>query len=196
MRPLTITADAVGDRRSRRRGSARSAAPRSRPRPPAPRSASPTCSTITGASPSVGSSITSSFGFEQQRAADREHLLLAARQLRAAVAACARPGAGTSHRRARPRAARPATRRKVSSTDERRPDAPPLRHVGDAAPRDLVAAPGRGSPRRAGGRCRCAGTSPVIALHSVVLPMPLRPTMPSTPRSSVRLTPCSAWARP
>jgi hypothetical protein len=41
-----------------------------------------------------------------------------------------------------------------------------------------------------------AGTSPVIALHSVVLPMPLRPTMPSTPRSSMRLTLCSAWARP
>ena len=35
MRPLTITADAVGDRRSRRRGSARSAAPRSRLRRPA-----------------------------------------------------------------------------------------------------------------------------------------------------------------
>jgi hypothetical protein len=40
------------------------------------------------------------------------------------------------------------------------------------------------------------GTSPVIALQSVVLPMPLRPTMPSTPRSSAKLTPCSTWAWP
>ena len=79
---------------------------------------------------------------------------------------------------------------------QRRPHAPALRHVGDAALRDLVRRAGRGSPRRPAGRCRVAGTSPVIALHSVVLPMPLRPTMPSTPRSSVRLTPCSAWARP
>ena len=41
-----------------------------------------------------------------------------------------------------------------------------------------------------------AGTSPVIALQSVVLPMPLRPTTASTPAGSVSETPCSAWARP
>src|SRR4029077_8961433 len=41
-----------------------------------------------------------------------------------------------------------------------------------------------------------AGVSPTIALHSVVLPMPLRPTSDSTPRASVRSTPCSAWLRP
>jgi hypothetical protein len=41
-----------------------------------------------------------------------------------------------------------------------------------------------------------ARTRPVMALHSVVLPMPLRPTMPEHALSSVKLTPCSAWARP
>src|SRR5882672_7976368 len=41
-----------------------------------------------------------------------------------------------------------------------------------------------------------AGTRPVMALHSVDLPMPLRPTMASTPWSSASDTPCSTWARP
>ena len=98
------------------------------------RSACATCSTITGARPSVGSSITSSRGFEQQRAADRQHLLLAARQLRAAVAACARPGAGTSRRRGRPRAC--AARPGAAS---RRPTAR-ARRAGPAARRRCRAA--------------------------------------------------------
>ncbi len=37
---------------------------------------------------------------------------------------------------------------------------------------------------------------PVIALHSVVFPMPLRPTTARMPRSRVSDTSCSAWARP
>src|SRR2546430_17152290 len=41
-----------------------------------------------------------------------------------------------------------------------------------------------------------ARTSPVTALHSVVLPMPLRPTTARTPWASPSDTPCSAWARP
>src|SRR6266851_1763854 len=40
------------------------------------------------------------------------------------------------------------------------------------------------------------GTRPVMALQSVDLPMPLRPTTASTPRSRESDTPCSTWARP
>jgi len=43
---------------------------------------------------------------------------------------------------------------------------------------------------------RETGTSPRIALHSVVLPMPLRPTSASTPPSRFRSTPCSACEAP
>src|SRR5260370_16893756 len=41
-----------------------------------------------------------------------------------------------------------------------------------------------------------AGTRPVMALHSVDLPMPLRPTTASTPRSRENDTPCRTCARP
>ena len=64
----------------------------------------------------------------------------AARRRRAARrrCPCARPGAGTSRRCGRRRAcfARHQAQRLVDR--QRRPDAPALRHVGDAAPRDLV----------------------------------------------------------
>jgi hypothetical protein len=41
-----------------------------------------------------------------------------------------------------------------------------------------------------------AFTSPITALQSVVLPMPLRPTTASTPWGRRSDTPCSAWAWP
>ena len=84
---------------------------------------------------------------EQQRPADRQHLLLAARELRAAVAACARPGAGTSRRCDRPRAAAAPPGAGSRRPTERRPDAPALRHVGDAAPGDSVRRQAAGSAR-------------------------------------------------
>ena len=141
---------------------------RARPRPPARRSPAPG---PRSARPSpAGAARAAARGRSRASAARRRK---AARRR----CPCARPGAGTSRRCGRPRACAGATRRSVSSTAERGPDAPALRHVGDAAPRDLVAAAGRGSPRRRGARCRSPRTSPVIALHSVVLPMPLRPTM-------------------
>ena len=37
---------------------------------------------------------------------------------------------------------------------------------------------------------------PMMVLHSVVLPMPLRPTTENTPESSVRSTPCKACEWP
>jgi hypothetical protein len=131
---------------------------------------------------------------EQERAADGEHLRLAARELRAAVALAL--GQAREHRVDPLDVA--AVRRDQAQglvDAERRPDAPSLRHVGDAAPGDAVRRHAADlfaeQPDAA-----AAGTSPVIALHSVVLPMPLRPTIASTPRSSAKLTPCSTWARP
>ena len=62
MRPLTMIADAAPRREVPRRSSARSAGPRSRPPRRAARSICSTCSTMIGASPSVGSSMTSSCG--------------------------------------------------------------------------------------------------------------------------------------
>ena len=40
------------------------------------------------------------------------------------------------------------------------------------------------------------GTIPMIALHRVVLPIPLRPTTDSTPDASVTSTPCNACEAP
>ena len=40
------------------------------------------------------------------------------------------------------------------------------------------------------------GTRPMMALQSVVLPMPLRPTTDSTPPLRLRSTPCSACDAP
>ncbi len=74
---------------------------------------------------------------EQQRAADRQHLLLSARKLCAAVALAlgqAREHAVDAIHIAA--LARHQTQRLVDA--QRRPDAPPLRNVGDAAFRDLV----------------------------------------------------------
>ena len=78
------------------------------------------------------------FRVQQERPRDGEHLLLAARQLRAAV--------GFPFRKSwesrinpfpRPRAALAADQAKVFIDRERRPKSPPLRNVTDAQPRDL-----------------------------------------------------------
>ena len=64
-------------------------------------------------------------------------------------------------------------------------------------PRSVIAFGGR--PRISSPSSRTlpeAGTSPVIALHSVVLPMPFRPTTAVTPWSRLRETSWSACARP
>ena len=188
---------AVGDRRSRRRGSARSAAPRSRPRSASRVSISTTCSTMTGARPSVGSSITSSRGLTSSAAADRQHLLLAAGELGAAVAPAlgqAREGLVDALDGPGPLGA-VADQAQMLVHRERGPDAPALRHVADAAIGDLV---GRQAEDLVAGEpdaAARAGTSPVIALHSVVLPMPLRPTTPSTPRSRRQATRPAARGR-
>ena len=73
---------------------------------------------------------------EHQRAADRQHLLLAARQLAAACCGAARAGAGTSRRRARASTGPAvATAVRFSSTRQRAEDVALLRRPADAAPR-------------------------------------------------------------
>ena len=143
------------------------------------RSACATCSTITGARPSVGSSITSSFGFSSS-----------ARPIASICCSppesCAPPLPLRSASRGNIEYTRStsrfllATSRSVSSTESeghtRRPwgtYAMPRRVISFGA-RPRISSPSRRTLPR-------AGTRPVIALHSVVLPMPLRPTMPSTP---------------
>ena len=119
----------------------------------------------------------------QQRARDRQHLLFAARELAAAVVACARRGAGRSGRCARPSRRRAASRRQPQMLvdGQRAPQPAALRHIADAEPGD------RGRARRgdvlAAHRTEppVARTRPMMVLHSVVLPMPLRPTTESTP---------------
>ena len=158
-------------------------------------------SMIVGASPSEGSSMISSLRVAQQRAADREHLLLAAGELHAAVLAAlgqareelvdgvgrpavarraaARPSAGARRRSATRTAAGPAGR----SRSRRR------RSCRTGARRSRC-------PRRRSSPLACAGGICMIALHSVVLPMPLRP-MSATGSSAIsKLTSCSTWARP
>ena len=140
---------------------------------------------IVGASPSDGSSMIRSVGFVEQRPPDREHLLLAARELRAAVAlALGEPREEVVDRRRRSSAA-VASRgariiRRCSSTRERREQAPPLRDVADPRARAILLSglPRSSSPCEADrARRRAAGDKPMIALQSVVLPMPLRPTI-------------------
>ena len=120
----------------------------------------------------------------QQRARDRQHLLLAAGELAAAVGlALGEPRESLVDALDRPGAAPlPATRRRCSSTRQRAPQPPALRHVADAEPGDPAGLQADQHPRRERGSSRRdARTRPMMALHSVVLPMPLRPTTDSTP---------------
>ena len=121
----------------------------------------------------------------EQRARDREHLLLAAGELPAAIVACARRAAGRCRRCARwsrRRLRALGDHAQVLVDGERAPQPPALRHVADAEPGDLR----RVEPRQLVARPKRivpldARTRPMMALHSVVLPMPLRPTTASTP---------------
>ena len=143
------------------------------------------CSMIVGARPPDGSSNISRVGFVSKARPIAEHLLLAARELRAAVPpplleareqlvdASSRSKTGFWWRP-------PVERiiRRCSSTRERRKQPATLRHVADTEIRDLVWGLCRGSPRPRSGSSRApsAASRPMIALQSVVLPMPLRPT--------------------
>ena len=126
----------------------------------------------------------------QERAADREHLLLAAGELRAAVLLAlgeAREELVDRGRRpARRRAAARRIMRRCSSTESDGNSRRPCGHVADPEPGDLVRAACRRAP--------CPRTRieprdprrrmPMIALQSVVLPMPFRPTIATDSRPS------------
>ena len=95
---------------------------------------------MTGARPSVGSSITSSRGLTSRRAADGQHLLLAAGELGAAVAPAlgqAREGLVDALDGPGPLGA-VADQAQMLVHRERGPDAPPLRHIADAHIDDLI----------------------------------------------------------
>ena len=133
-------------------------------------------STITGARPSDGSSISSTRRIADQRAADRQHLLLAARQLIAPVVGALGQAAETA---------------RTPSRSSRVPAAPPLRGFRATSAREKSRAPAARSQarrRRAGRspssryRCRaararppCSVVWPMMVASSVVLPTPLRP---------------------
>ena len=157
--------------------------------PSSPRrtSISSTCATMTGARPSVGSSMIEQLRVRQQRAARSP--ASAARRPRAARRRCdlplGEPREGRVDALDRPGAALlPRHQPQMLVDGQRAPQPPALRHVADAEPRDLGRARGRSAPARGSGSSPTpTGTRPMIALHSVVLPMPLRPTTDSTPRS-------------
>ena len=135
-----------------------------------------------------------------QRPADRQHLLLAAGELRAAGSAALARAAGRCRRRARAsiRRSRPCGWRAAGA---RRPSARASNAVPAARSRRRGARSGAAAGRRCPRRRRVMAppvgrTSPVTVLHSVDLPMPLRPTTATTPRSSFRFRPCSTGTRP
>ena len=120
---------------------------------------SPIALTITGASPSVGSSKRISRAPLRRTAGDRQHLLLAARERRAHRFAALRAGSGRARRPCRAATRRrfdDRRKRQVLDDRERRGDAALLGHEADAAPRDLV-----GAQRRdrlpSNTICRCGG---------------------------------------
>ena len=114
------------------------------PSSPSRTSISSTWATMTGASPSVGSSMIRSRGLVEQRARDREHLLLAAGELAAAmVLALGQPRERLVDALDRPGAAPHAGGKLQMLVDaERAPQPPALRNVADAEARDL----GRAQP--------------------------------------------------
>ena len=140
--------------------------------------------------------MTSRLRIAEQRAADRQHLLLAAGELRAAVGLAARRAAERSGRCARPSTAHPRPPRgdqaQMLVDREARPDAPSLRHIADA---EAVITCGSSREDLAAGECGSLPRARALQARrwrcrACVLPMPLRPTTASTPRSSVSDTPC------
>ena len=158
--------------------------------------------TTIGASPSDGSSSSSSRGMRHQRAGEREHLLLAARERAGALVGRARAPTGTTPRRARCRPSRRAVprvyapRRQVLHHVELGERAAALRHVRDA---------GAARPPRARRAAACPAkrisplrrTIPEIARSVVVLPAPFAPsTATIAPSGTSSETPWSACTAP
>ena len=139
-----------------------------------------------------------------ERTSDREHLLLAARELCAAVPLpFTEPREEVVDALARPLAV--AVRRRPSASDsqvlvdgERRKEPATLRHVADSRAARSCATRHRRARRRRSGSSPAArgGEMPMIALQSVVLPMPFRPTIAIDSCPIEKVTSSSACALP
>ena len=155
-----------------------------------------------GASPSVASSRRIRSRVGHQRAADRQHLLLAAGELLAAVAApLGEPREQREHPLQRPPAPpvapRPRRHDQVLAHRQGGEDAAPLGHEGDAAARDRFRRRPGNIPRLQENRPRRSATRPMSVRISVVLPMPLRPSSATvSPWTTDRSTPCRTWLAP
>ena len=144
-----------------------------------------------------------SFGLVEQGASDRQHLLLAARELRAAVLPALCKARETGRRR--PSGVQPsppvsADHPQVLVDGERREQPPPLRHVADTQPGDPVRRPAEDLVPAEADRTSCGsvrdGIMPMIAAQSVVLPMPLRPTTATDSAPISKSTLCRMCAEP
>ena len=115
---------------------------------------------------------------EQQRAGDRQHLLLAAGKLPAAVLlALGEPREQLVDARDGPRAGPLQRHAQVFLHRQVGEDAPPLRHVADAEGGDAERRQARGLLAEHPHTCReRSGVRPIRLLSVVVLPAPLRPS--------------------
>ncbi len=142
-------------------------------------------------------------GLGQQRAGDRELLLLAAGEIAAAAVEeflqdreqVEHPARRCRHRRL---GRGEGAEHQVFAHRESRQDAAALRHVGDAGPGPLMGGQRRHFDAVEGDARRSRGPSgPRMLRIKVVLPTPLRPsTERNSPASTCRLTPCSARLLP
>ena len=151
-------------------------------------------SMIAGARPLVGSSISSSARGSIERAGDREHLLLAARQRARAREPEFFQRGKEAEDPVEPRLVHRAAARgeqQIFAHAEVGEDRHRLRHVGDAGARDVARA--RASRRRSPSRIapREARHRPMMVRRHVVLPAPLRPSsMVVRPAGASKSTPC------
>ena len=138
--------------------------------------------TMVGASPSDSSSIISTFGRHHERHGQGEHLLLAAREVSGLLmGALARMGnrsitlAWRLGHRAVVLADHPRAEPEVLVDGERREDAAPARHEGEAPAGDRLRLVAGDRPRRRAARRRADLTSPLTPFSSVDLPGPVGP---------------------
>ena len=141
-------------------------------------------SRTSGARPSVASSRISRRGLVRSARRDGQHLLLAAGELVAGMAAGAGRGVETAPARAaavqsvRAIRAGPLRDSQMLGNAQAREDAAAFRHVGEAGSRAQEGWLARGVAPSIQRRPRRAGTRPMRVRMSVVLPMPLRPMRP------------------
>ncbi len=158
---------------------------------------------MSGARPNEGSSSSIKARAQHQRAPDRQHLLLAARQ-RAGLLPVAFAKAGEIAEDAldvggdfRPVAARHGAELKIFLDGEAHEGAAAFRHVGDAEPHDVLGRLARDLAGRGSGSSPVVRTMPQTERSVVVLPAPLAPSSVVMPPSAIdRSSPCSTCVAP